>query len=143
MSWYLDPREKLLKRIFVVATSMYSFSVLAFLFQRVDFTRTPKGPRTSNVDVSFLLKIWELEMAQHGHAVIVWIVVVPLIAVRMDEEDVVGESVVVVYDVAIPHPGSAGVCQREGRESTNVKYTMLSLPLFLGTVSGAWGSSTR
>lgn len=39
-------------------------------------------------------------MPKHGQAVIIGIVVVPLIAVRVDEEDVIGELVVVVYDVA-------------------------------------------
>jgi hypothetical protein len=39
-------------------------------------------------------------VSQHGEAVVVGVIVVPLVAVRVDEEDVVGEIVVVVDDVA-------------------------------------------
>ena len=39
-------------------------------------------------------------MPEHGQAVVVGVVVVPLVAVRVDEEDVVREGVVVIDDIA-------------------------------------------
>jgi hypothetical protein len=39
-------------------------------------------------------------MAQHRDPIIVWVIVVPLVAVRVQKEDVIGEPVVVIYDVA-------------------------------------------
>jgi hypothetical protein len=80
---------------------------------------------------------------QHGEAVVVGVVVVPLVAVGVDEEDVVGEGVVVVYDVSINSTLASPKPPFSSCAETYVKYTMLSLPLFFGTVSGASASSTR
>jgi len=39
-------------------------------------------------------------MAKHRNSIIVGVVVVPLVAVRVQEEDVIGEAVIVIYEVA-------------------------------------------
>jgi hypothetical protein len=91
----------MLERDLVISARMYRFSVFALLFQRLDLVWAPEGPRAADVDVSLLLEVRKLEVAEHGEAVVVGVVVVPLVAVRMDEEDVIGEVVVVVDDVAI------------------------------------------
>jgi hypothetical protein len=80
-------------------------------------------------------------VAEHRQAIVVGVVVVPLVAVWVDEEDVVRKGRVVVYDVAAGGVSLRVVARYEG--GTYVRYTMLSLPLFFGTVSGAFGSSTR
>jgi hypothetical protein len=93
-------RKKKLERLFVVSARMYGFSMLALFYQRLDLVGTPQRPRAANVDVSFTLEVWDLEMAQHRQAVIIGVVVVPLIAIRVDKEDVVREGCVVINDIA-------------------------------------------
>jgi hypothetical protein len=41
-------------------------------------------------------------MAQHGQAIVVGVIVVPLVAVWMKKEDVVGKGRVIVDNVAVP-----------------------------------------
>jgi hypothetical protein len=79
---------------------MHGFSVLSLFLKGLDLARAAQGPSTPDVDVPFLLEVGNLEMPQHGEAIVVGIVVVPLVAVRMDEENVVGKIVVVVDDIA-------------------------------------------
>jgi hypothetical protein len=63
----------------------------------------------------------------------------------VNEEDIVGELVVVVDDIAV-HVDIRfqflHVATHSSSSRTYVKYTILSLPLFFGTVKGASGSST-
>jgi hypothetical protein len=79
---------------------MYGFSVLTLFLKRLDLAGAAQRPSAPDVDVPFLLEVGDLEVSQHGKAIVVGIVVVPLVAIRMDEENVVREVVVVVDDVA-------------------------------------------
>jgi hypothetical protein len=77
---------------------------------------------------------------QHGEAVVVRVIVMPLVSVWVDEKDVVGE-VVVVVDYKAVSPVSIK-SEHTFQEPTYLKYTIDSRPLFVGTVSGAVWSST-
>jgi hypothetical protein len=44
------------------------------------------------INVAFFLKVRQLEVAEHREAVVIGIVIVPLVAVWVDEKDVVGLS---------------------------------------------------
>jgi hypothetical protein len=79
---------------------MHGFSVLTLLLKRLDLAGAAQGPSTPDVDIPFLLEVGNLEVSQHGETIVIGIVVVPLVAVRMDEENVVRKIVVVVDDVA-------------------------------------------
>lgn len=98
----------MLERLFVVSACVHRLSMLAFFFQRLNFSGTPKHPGAADVDVALGFEVGQLEAAEHGEAVVVWVVVVPLVAVGVDEEDVVGEGVVVVDYVAGRHHMLAG-----------------------------------
>jgi hypothetical protein len=93
-------RKEVLESLFVVATSMNSFSVLAFLLKRLDLVWTTQQPRAPDVDVSLLLEIGQLETSKHGKTIVVWVIVMPLIPVGVYKQDVVWELVVVINDVA-------------------------------------------
>jgi hypothetical protein len=47
--------------------------------------RTPEDPGAPEINVSLLLEVGELEMAEHGDTIIVGVVVVPLESLRVDE----------------------------------------------------------
>jgi hypothetical protein len=79
---------------------MHSFAVLTLFLQRLDLAGAAQRPSTPDIDVSFLFEVGNLKVSQHGEAIVVGVVVVPLVAVRVDEENVVRELVVVVDDVA-------------------------------------------
>ena len=137
----LQLRKQMLKRLFIVTTSMHSLPVLALFLKRLDLVGAAQRPRAADVDVSFFLEVGQLEVSQHRNTVVVGVVVMPLVAVGMDEKYIVRKGIVVVNYVSTP---ALHVSARasEGRGGTCVRYTMLSLPLFFGTVSGALGSST-
>ena len=80
---------------------MNRLPMLARLLDRMDLCRTPQHPDTPNIDKALLFEVRELQMAEHGHAVEIGIVVVPLVALRVQEEDVGGEGGVVVDYVAV------------------------------------------
>lgn len=86
--------------MFVVAASMDRLSVLALLSQRLDLSWASQGPRAANVDITLFFEIGQLEVAKHGEAVVVGVVIVPLVTVGVNEKDVVGELVVVIDDIA-------------------------------------------
>jgi hypothetical protein len=89
-----------LEGLFVVTTGMHSFSVLPLLLQRLDLAGASQHPSTPDIDVALLLEVRNLEMAKHGNTIVIGVVVVPLVAVRVNEEDVVRKIIVVVDDVA-------------------------------------------
>jgi hypothetical protein len=92
---------------------MHSFAVLTLLLQRLDLAGAAQRPSTPDIDVSFLLEVGNLKVSQHGEAIIVGVVVVPLVAVRVDEENVVRELVVVVDDVAeVPSSADGNIYRR-------------------------------
>lgn len=65
-----------------------------------DLGRASQDPRTAEVHVALLLEVLGSKTPEHGDAVVVGVVVVPLEALRVDEEHHVGEAVVVVDNVA-------------------------------------------
>jgi hypothetical protein len=65
----------------------------------VNLDRAAEGPDTAEIHVSFLLEVGGLEVAQHGDAIVVWVVVVPLEALGVDEEHYIGEVFVVIDNV--------------------------------------------
>jgi hypothetical protein len=50
--------------------------------------------------MDLFLEVRQLEVAGHREAILVWVVVVPLVAVWVDAEDVIGKRCVMVDDVA-------------------------------------------
>lgn len=100
--WHLNPREELHERVFEILAGVYVLAVR--IGQRMDLLWTPQDPGTAQVNVTLLLEVWELEIAQHWHAIVVGVVVVPLVSLGMDEEDRVGEVVIIVDDVPINMP---------------------------------------
>lgn len=94
-----NPGKQMHESLFVVSTRMYSFSVFSLFSKRFDLIRTSKHPSASYVHVAFFLEVGKLEMSKHGKAVVIRVVVMPLVAVGVNEEDVVGQIVVVVYYV--------------------------------------------
>jgi len=97
---HLLPRKQALKSLLILSARMHSLSVFARFRQRLDLVGAAEGPGAADVDVAFFLEVRQLEVAKHGEAVVVRVVVVPLVAVGVDEEDVVGEGRVVVDYVA-------------------------------------------
>lgn len=98
--WHFFTREQALKGLLVLSTRMHGLSVFALFSQRLDLVWAAEGPGAADVDVAFFLEVRQLEVAQHGETVVVGVIVVPLVAVGVDEEDVVGEGCVVVDYVA-------------------------------------------
>ena len=67
---------------------------------RLDLARAPQGPCAAYIDMDLFLEVRQLEVAGHREAILVWVVVVPLVAVWVDAEDVIGKRCVMVDDVA-------------------------------------------
>jgi hypothetical protein len=97
---HLFAGEEVLEGLLVVATSMHSFPVLAFLVQGLDLAGASKQPCAPDVDISLLLEIWYLEMSKHGQTIVVGVIIVPLVAIWVNKEHVVRELVVMIDDVA-------------------------------------------
>lgn len=91
----------MLKGLLIVSTGMYSLPVFACFFKRLNLVWAAEGPCAADVNVAFLLEVRQLEVAEHRNAVVVRVIVVPLVAIRMYEEDIVGKRVVVVDYVAV------------------------------------------
>lgn len=108
----------------------------------VDLDRATEHPGTAQVHVALFLKVGDLELLEHRDAVVVGIVVVPLEALRMNEEHRIWEIVVVVDDIPRGLHLSDHVNSQEELNLSHVRYTIDSLPLFCFTVSGAFLSST-
>lgn len=112
--------------------------------QRVNLNRAAERPGAAEIDVSLFLEIWNTEVAQHGNTVIVWVIIVPLKALGVDEQHDVGEVLVIVDDVSAMEPWSMRSPQYLSpyNNPTHVKYTIDSRPLFRATVKEACLSST-
>jgi hypothetical protein len=67
----------------------------------VDLRRTSESPRTAQIDIALLLQIRHLETTEYGDSIVVGIVVVPLIALRVDEKHHVGQMVIIINYVSI------------------------------------------
>ena len=63
---------------------------------RFDLGRASQDPRTTDIDIALVSEVVGLESSEHGDAVIVGVVVVPLKALGVDEEHQVRETVVIV-----------------------------------------------
>lgn len=95
--------KQLLKSFFVRASSLHIFGQIPLVLERHDLGRASNFPGAAEVDVALFAQIRELELAEHGHPVVIWIVVVPLPAVRVKEQGVLRQTVVIVDDVALAH----------------------------------------
>lgn len=68
-----------------------------------DLDGAAQHPGASQVDVALVLEALDLEFLEEGQGVVVEVVVVPLEALGVVEDDVFGEGVVAVDDVANAH----------------------------------------
>lgn len=73
---HLDAREKLHKPVLEVFPCMHVIPVRVRV--RPDLRRTAQSPRTAQIHVALFLEVGDLEVAQHRHAVVIGVVVVPL-----------------------------------------------------------------
>jgi hypothetical protein len=65
-----------------------------------DLGRAAEDPDAAEVDVALVLEVLDAEALEEGQGVVVGVVVVPLEALGVVEDDVAGEGVVAVDDVA-------------------------------------------
>lgn len=93
-------RKQMLKSLLIVPTSMYSLPVFTFFGKWLDLRWTAQTPCATYIHIAFFLEVGQLEVSEHGYAIVIRVVIVPLVTVGMDEEDVVGEGRVVVDYVA-------------------------------------------
>lgn len=91
----------MLEGFFIVATGVDGLPVLAFFHKGLNLAGTAERPGAAYIHVAFLLEVWQLEVSQHREAVVVGIVVMPLVSIRVDEEDVVGKGVIMVDYVSV------------------------------------------
>lgn len=101
---HLDAGEKLHEARFEVFTRVHILAVGIRVGS--DFRGTPEGPGAAEIHIAFFQEVGDLEVAQHGDAVVVGMVVMPLVAQGVDEEHDFREPVVVVDDISMEH-----VCQ--------------------------------
>jgi hypothetical protein len=71
------------------------------VFEWVDFCGTAQNPYTAQIHVAFFLQVCKLKVLEQWDAVVVRIVVVPLESLGVEEDCVVGESIVAVDDVPV------------------------------------------
>lgn len=116
-----------------------------FVLDGLDLGGAAEDPDAAQVGVADLLEVVEAELLQQRERIVVGVVVVPLEALGVVEDDVSGQVVVAVDDVA-RQTRSEGIQDRgscmEHRRDSYLKKTMASRPLFIGTVSFALLSST-
>lgn len=122
-----------------------------FVLDGLDLGGAAEDPDAAQVGVADLLEVVEAELLQQRERIVVGVVVVPLEALSVVEDDVSGQVVVAVDDVA-RETWSEGI--QDGESKTGVvawsidgiasylRKTMASRPLFIGTVSFALLSST-
>lgn len=111
-----------------------------------NLSRTAQDPGASQVDVTLLLEILETESLQERKRIVVGVVVVPLEALGVMEQNVSREGIVAVDDVPAKGVVSVSVVRLSiltlYEATTYVRKTMASRPLFTRTVNSASGSST-
>lgn len=95
---HLDAREQLHEPRFEVFAGVDVFAVGVGV--RPDLRRTSQDPGATEIHVALVMEVAGLDSSQHGDAVVVGVVVVPLVALGVDEEHPIGETVVVVDDIA-------------------------------------------
>lgn len=93
-------KDFLERLVVAVARVALLLQLAVILFVRLDFFGAPHLPGAAQVDVALFLEIGQLEVAEDRQAVVVGVVVVPLVALGMQEENVVGQIVVIVNEVA-------------------------------------------
>ena len=74
-----------------------------FVLNGSDLSRAAKDPDTSQVGVADLLEIVETKVLEERKSIVVGVIVVPLEALGVVEDDVPGQGVVSVNDVAAAH----------------------------------------
>lgn len=95
---HFRPRKQLHESCLEVLPRMKILAVR--VGEGMDFIRATQDPGAAQIDVSFFLNIGGLNFADHGNAIVVRVIVVPLVALGVDEEHDIGQVVVVVNDVA-------------------------------------------
>ena len=85
------------------------------------------------------LDVRKLEPREHALAVVIWIVVVPLVAVGVVKDHDFREGWIVVYDVT--YIDALELMRAREEQIAYVKYVIPSRPLFAGTVRSAFWSS--
>lgn len=78
---------------------MHRFPMLVLKWSNLYWTS--QHPGAAQVHVALLLQVFGAKAAEHRQSIIVWVVIVPLIARRVDEQDIIGKVVVVVDDEAV------------------------------------------
>jgi hypothetical protein len=98
----LKTGEKLLESGFVNMAGVHRFTLLgrSLVLDRPDLSGAAKYPDTPQVGVSDLLEIVEAEVLEEGEGIVIGVVVVPLKAFGVVEDDVTGQGVVSVNDIS-------------------------------------------
>jgi hypothetical protein len=99
----LKTREKLLESGFVNMAGVHRFTLLggSLVLDRPDLSGATKYPDTPQVGVADLLEIVEAEVLEEREGIVIGVVVVPLKAFGVVEDDVTGQGVVSVNDISV------------------------------------------
>lgn len=97
--------EQLLESSLVNVACVYGLALLArgLILNGPDLGGASKNPDTSQVGIPNFLEVVESEVLEEGESIVVGVVVVPLEALGVVEDDVAGQGVVSVNDVAAAH----------------------------------------
>ena len=95
----LSAREQLHEPGLEVITRMNVFAVVRRV--RADLDWTAQNPGTAEIHIATLLEVRNLKAPYHWHTVVVGVVVVPLVALGVDKENIVGEVVIIINYVPV------------------------------------------
>lgn len=100
---YLDTGEQLLKRGFIHVLGVHRLASLSGrgIDLGPDLDGTSQHPGASQVDIALIFEAFDLELLEEREGIVVEVIVVPLEAFGVMEDDVFGEGVVAIYDVAM------------------------------------------
>jgi len=102
---HLETGEKLLESGLVNVACVNGLALLGrgFVLDGSDLSRAAENPDTSQVGIADLLEVVETEILEERKSIVVGVVIVPLEALGVVEDDVPGQGVVSVNNVAAAH----------------------------------------
>lgn len=119
----LRAREQLHKPLLEVLARMNVVAVGRRV--RADLDRTAQDPSAAEIYITAVLEVGDLDAPYHWHAVVVGVVVVPLVALGVDEEDSLGEVVIMVNYIPVESRQSSdtGSQYKRGLLTSNMSWT--------------------
>lgn len=113
----LKTGEKLLESGLINMAGVHRFTLLgrSLVLDRPDLSGAAKYPDTPQVGVANLLEIVEAEVLEEREGIVIGVVVVPLKAFGVVEDDVTGQGVVSVNDICQKNHGLATLVRGYGQ----------------------------